>query len=112
MWTAAAAAFVVVHLLVVYWPSVTVQGPVRWTDKVVHVLVFAVPTYAAGRALGPSPRSRAAVVAVFLAHAPLSELVQQFALPDRSGDPWDAFFDVVGVLVARTVLVVRDRRNR
>src|SRR6478735_2849140 len=47
-----AVASVVVQLLVLYWPVVTVEGPVSWTDKVVHVLVFAVPTFLVGRALG------------------------------------------------------------
>ena len=63
---------VVAQLVVLYWPVVTVEGPVSWTDKVVHLLVFAVPTYAVGRAL----RSVRAAVLVFAIHAPVSELVQ------------------------------------
>jgi hypothetical protein len=103
-----AAAAVVVQLLVLYWPVVTVEGPVSWTDKVVHLLVFAVPTYAVGRALG----SVRTAVLVFAIHAPLSELVQHFLLPDRSGDVWDAVLDLAGVALGAAALVGRGRLRR
>ncbi len=103
-----AVAAVVVQLLVLYWPVVTVEGPVSWTDKVVHLLVFAVPTYAVGRALG-SVRTAALVFAI---QAPVSELVQHFLLPGRSGDVWDAVVDLVGVALGAAVLVVRARQRR
>lgn len=103
-----AVVAVAVQLLALYWPVVTVEGPVSWTDKVVHLLVFAVPTYAVGRALGSV---RTAVV-VFALHAPVSELVQHFALPGRSGDPWDAAVDLVGVAIAAAALVVRRPARR
>ncbi|OFE18000.1 hypothetical protein BA895_12675 [Humibacillus sp. DSM 29435] len=104
----AAAVAVVLQLCVLYWPVVTVEGPVSWTDKVVHVFVFAVPTYLAGWAL----RRVGRVVAIFLVHAPLSELVQHFLLPGRSGDIWDAVVDVIGVALAASLLLVRARRER
>jgi len=103
-----AVAAVVTQLLVLYWPVVTVEGPVSWTDKVVHLLVFAVPTYAVGRAL----RSVRTAVVVFAIHAPVSELVQHFLLPGRSGDVWDAVLDLVGVALGAAVLVVGDRLRR
>jgi VanZ family protein len=103
---------VVVQLAVLYWPVVTVEGPVSWTDKVVHLVVFAVPTWAVGRATG-SVRLAAVVFAV---HAPLSELIQHVALPGRSGDVWDAAVDLVGValgvLALRLVAVVGARPSR
>lgn len=105
---AGAVLAVVVQLLVLYWPVVTVEGPVSWTDKVVHLLVFAVPTYAVGRALGSV---RTAVVVLAL-HAPVSELVQHFLLPGRSGDPWDAVLDLVGVALGAAALVVGARLRR
>jgi VanZ family protein len=105
---AAAAVAVIAQLLVLYWPVVTVEGPVSWTDKVVHVLVFAIPTYAVGRALG-SVRFAAVVFAI---HAPVSELVQHFFLPGRTGDVWDAVFDLVGVAVGALALVVRAGARR
>ena len=76
-----AVAAVVAQLLVLYWPVVTVEGPVSWTDKVVHLLVFAVPTYAVGLAL----RSVRVAVLVFAVHAPVSELVQHALLPRAIG---------------------------
>jgi VanZ family protein len=103
-----AVVAVVAQLLVLYWPVVTVEGPVSWTDKVVHLLVFAVPTYAVGRALG----SVRAAVLIFAVHAPLSELVQHYALPGRTGDVWDAVLDLVGVAVGAAALVVRGRPRR
>lgn len=106
--TGVAVVAVVVQLLVLYWPVVTVEGPVSWTDKVVHLLVFAVPTYAVGRALGSV---RVAVV-VFAIHAPVSELVQHALLPGRSGDVWDAVLDLVGVALGAAALVVGARLRR
>jgi len=103
-----AVAAVVTQLLVLYWPVVTVEGPVSWTDKVVHLLVFAVPTYAVGRAL----RSVRTAVVIFAIHAPVSELVQHFLLPGRSGDVWDAVVDLVGVALGAVVLVVGPRLRR
>jgi len=99
---------VVAQLVVLYWPVVTVEGPVSWTDKVVHLLVFAVPTYAVGRAL----RSVRAAVLVFAIHAPVSELVQHFLMPGRSGDGWDVVLDLVGVAVGAAALVVGTRPLR
>lgn len=104
----AAVLAVVFQLCVLYWPVVSVEGPVSWSDKVVHVLVFAVPTYLVGWAL----RRVGLVVAIFLVHAPLSELVQHFLLPGRSGDVWDAVVDVIGVALAAGLLLVRARRER
>jgi len=103
-----AVAAVVTQLLVLYWPVVTVEGPVSWTDKVVHLLVFAVPTYAVGRAL----RSVRTAVVIFAIHAPVSELVQHFLLPGRTGDVWDAVVDLIGVALGAVVLVVGPRLRR
>ena len=105
---AVALAAVVAQLLVLYWPVVTVEGPVSWTDKVVHALVFAIPTYAVGRAFGSV---RLAVV-IFAIHAPVSELVQHYLLPGRTGDVWDAVVDLVGVALGAAALMVGTRRGR
>jgi hypothetical protein len=103
-----AVAVLVLHLAALYWPSVGIVGPVSWTDKVVHLLLFAVPTYAVGLAL----RSLWAAVIAFALHAPLSELIQHRLLPHRSGDVWDAVLDLVGVGIAATLLVVRRNTDR
>ncbi len=106
---AAAAIFVVlVHLAVLYWPVVAVTGPVSWSDKVVHLIVFAVPTWLVGRATDRVALS----VGVFLLHGPVSELVQHYLLPGRSGDVWDGVLDGVGVAVGAGGLVVGRRLDR
>lgn len=104
----AAILVVLVHLAVLYWPVVTVTGPVSWSDKVVHLLVFAAPTWLVGWAT----RRAALSAAVFLVHAPVSELVQHYLLPARTGDVWDVVLDVVGVSVGAALLVVGRRLDR
>lgn len=97
-----------VQLAVLYAPSVP---PVPGTqtpglDKVVHAAVFAAVTaaaLAAGLALVP-------VVAVGLAHAVVSELLQHLALPGRSGDPLDVLADAVGVVLGAWLARVLIRR--
>lgn len=81
------------HLAALYWPRVDVTGPVAWTDKVVHVLLFAVPVVVASWAL----RTWRGPTLVLALHAPASELIQHYVLPQRSGDPLDAVADLVGV---------------
>lgn len=103
-----AVAALVVHLAALYWPRVDVQGPVTWTDKVVHVLLFGVPTLLVLRAW----RRPWWVVGLLALHAPLSELVQHAWLPHRSGDGWDAVADLGGVVLGVTLAVVGRRRWR
>ena len=96
------AVLAVAQVLALYWPRVEIQGPVTWTDKVVHVSLFAAPTVA-----GLLTRLRPAPVVMALAlHAPVSELVQHFLLPHRSGDVWDAVADLGGVVLGVTFVVV------
>jgi VanZ family protein len=85
---------VAVQLVAVYWPRVEVVGPVTWTDKVVHVLLFLAPTLAA---VWSRLRWRWVVVALLALHAPVSELAQHYLLPNRSGDVWDVVSDLGGV---------------
>ena len=103
-----AVVVVAVHLAALYWPRVDIQGPVTWTDKVVHVLLFGVPTLLLLRAWRrPWP-----AVGLIALHAPLSELAQHFWLPNRSGDAWDAVADLGGVVLGVTLAVVGRRRWR
>jgi VanZ family protein len=107
-WRLAFVGLVVVQLLAVYWPRVDVQGPVIWTDKVVHVLLFLAPTVA-GLLAGLRPGWVVGLVAL---HAPVSELVQHFLLPNRSGDVWDAVADLSGVVLGVTLVMVWRARRR
>lgn len=84
-----------------YLPSLPDAAPgtdVPGVDKAVHLLVFAVTVFAAGRLLAPRGRFPMGwVVVLALVHAVLIELVQLIALPERSGDGVDILFDVVGI---------------
>jgi len=102
---------VLVHLAAIYWPRVDVVGPVPWTDKVVHVLLFGVPTVLLLVAR-PTRLHPAVVVGALALHAPVSELLQHYLLPHRSGDPWDAVADLGGVVLGVTLAVVGRRRWR
>ncbi len=107
-WPWAFAVVALVHVAVLYWPRVTVEGPVSWTDKVVHLLVFGVPVTA-----GLLSRLPAAYVVVpFAVHAPVSELVQNWLLPGRSGDVGDALADLAGVVIGVAVVMVWRSRER
>jgi VanZ family protein len=103
--TVLAVAAVALQMVVLYAPSGPDMGDVGLpVDKVVHVAVFALATWALAAA-GMSPGWSVALMA---AHAPISELVQHLVLPDRSGDPADVVADLLGValgavLAGRTV---------
>ncbi len=96
LWALAFGVAVLAQLVVLYLPRTPSVSAPAMTDKVVHVLLFAVPV-AVGLRAGLSTRW---VAVAFLVHAPVSELVQYAVLPRRSGDVWDVVMDVLGVLVA------------
>lgn len=79
-------------------PSGTPGTALPGVDKAVHLLVFALTVFAAGRLLAPRRRFPIGWVAlVALAHALLIELVQLLVLPQRSGDAADLLFGVLGI---------------
>ena len=96
------AVLLVAHLAALYWPRVDLQGPVTWSDKVMHVLLFLAPTVA-GLLAGVRP---AYLVGLLVLHAPVSELVQHYLLPHRTDDAWDAVADLGGVVLGVTSVVV------
>ncbi|MBT0774048.1 VanZ family protein [Kineosporia sp. J2-2] len=95
-WPAVAFALaVVVHLVVLYLPRAPSTGGVP-IDKPVHFAIFgAVLLTAAWAGLRVRP-----VALVLAGHAVVSELLQHFVLPNRSGDPADVVADLLGVIVA------------
>jgi hypothetical protein len=99
------AAVLVVQLVLLYWPrAVQPAGGVPW-DKIVHALIFGLVMYwgvRAGLPLG-------VWLAVTVAHAGVSEALQHWLLPHRSGDVWDAVADAAGALVA--AFLVRPGRS-
>ena len=101
------AVVLAVQLVVLYWPR-AVQPPsggLPW-DKLVHALVFGAVYWAGVRAGVPWR----AWLAVSLAHAPVSELLQHAVLPNRRGDAGDAIADAAGVLLAWALTAYLTRR--
>jgi VanZ family protein len=93
------ALAVAVQLVVLYSPDGGGPLPFAQADKVVHLLLFLVPSALAVVA----GFRRRVVVAVFATQAVLSELVQAAFLPHRSGDPLDAVADLTGVALGVVV---------
>lgn len=89
------AVAVVVQLVVLYAPRAPSTGSLPWVDKVVHATVFGAVAWAAVRC----GIARWVVAVVLAAHAVVSELLQAWLLPARSGDPRDAVADVAGVVL-------------
>ncbi|WP_157697030.1 VanZ family protein [Brachybacterium avium] len=115
VWRAGLLALALLLNLGFYLPSL--PGGVPGTglpglDKAVHLLVFALTVFAAGRLLAPRKRFPMGwIVVVALVHAPFIELVQLVALPQRSGDGMDILFDVIGIALG-TGLWIGDRLQR
>lgn len=74
-----------------FWPSPAGPDTFEGADKVVHATLFAL--------LAATARWVGAPLWLVVAYAPVSELVQWLALPNRSGDPWDVVADLTGVLL-------------
>ena len=97
------AAWVVVALALGFhlWGLYTTSPPeveglsIPGIDKVAHVVIFALPTWALLRGV-PSPWL---ALVPMLVHVPVSEWVPATLLPGRSGDAWDALADVVGIAI-------------
>ena len=102
-WQIAFVAALIVQVWALYWPHQPSVGSGLPLDKVVHFGLFFAVTYAGLRA----GFSRSLVVGAMLAQALLSETLQHFLLPQRSGDVWDLVADVAGITVAWWV--ARDR---
>ena len=92
-WAALFALALVVQLLVLYLPDPPTDPGVPGLDKLVHAAVFLAPALL-GALVDLHP---AWLGGALLAHAVVSELVQQHLLPARAGDPWDALADAIGV---------------
>lgn len=107
LWPLLFAAALLVQCLILYWPSPPdslPDGP-DGLDKVVHLLVFAVPA-----ALGVlAGLRRWIVVVVFGLQAAASELIQGWLLADRGADPWDFLADLFGIALGLLVADVVQR---
>jgi hypothetical protein len=91
-WRVALVLLVAVHLAVLYAPD-SGGTSLPGIDKVVHIATFASVVLAGLRA-GLAARWWVPLAAT---HAVVSELVQHWVLPHRSGDPADVLADLAGV---------------
>jgi VanZ family protein len=108
-----AALGAVVAVLLQLWGLYRVAGPpqpswFRYADKVEHALGFALPVllilvaaalYGGPGRQWPGTRTRVLVVAMFTAHAVVSEVIQHLWYRHRTGDPLDVIADWVGIAV-------------
>lgn len=102
-----------------YLPSIPAAAPgagVPGVDKIVHVGVFTLTVWAAGRLLAPAQRFPMGwVVLAAIAHALLIEVIQAALLPERSADGADLLADLAGVALGLGIWgaerVWRERRE-
>ncbi|NMM23952.1 MAG: hypothetical protein HHJ11_10705 [Phycicoccus sp.] len=107
LWRLAFGAAMAVQLIAVYSPHGLAGPQITGLDKVVHLSIFFAPALAL---LMMGIRARWALGLLAL-HAPVSELIQHFLLPERSGDVFDAVADLSGVGLGWFAYVVWDRRH-
>ncbi|ROR65846.1 VanZ family protein [Agrococcus jenensis] len=109
-WLVLFALAIVVQLVGLYAPRAPSGGGIPGLDKVAHAAMFLAPAL-----LGLLAGIRPVVLAPLLViHAVVSEVVQHLALGERSGDPWDAVADIVGVAIGLAVgsALVQRARDR
>ncbi len=108
-----AALGAVVAVLLQLWGLYRVAGPpqpswFRFADKIEHAVGFALPVLliliagALHSRFGwqwPGTRTSVLVVAIFAAHAVVSEVIQHVWYRYRTGDPLDVLADWVGIAV-------------
>ncbi|MEO5608967.1 MAG: VanZ family protein [Ornithinibacter sp.] len=104
-------ASLAVQCVALYAPQGSGVSPFPLSDKVVHLMIFAMPAVLAVLA-GFRP---VVVLGALGAQAVLSEVIQGEFLASRSGDPLDVVADLVGVgigIVVGVLLVRRRERSR
>jgi hypothetical protein len=82
LWRWALGVALAVQLIALYAPRAPAVPHINGFDKVIHIVIFAAPALAA-LIVGIRAPWALGILAV---HAPISELIQHFALPHRSGD--------------------------
>lgn len=107
LWLVALGVALAVQLVTLYSPEGVGAPQIAGMDKVVHVFVFGAPVLAALRAGVSAPWA----LGILAVHAPLSELIQHFALSHRSGDGSDVLADLVGIVLGWLAFLVWERRQ-
>ena len=93
--TVAFTAVVVLSLVVLFVPRAPAGPPIPEFDKLVHSGLFLLLAATTRWRFGP----RLTLLALVIAYAALSEVVQAELLPMRSGDVLDALADTGGALL-------------
>ncbi len=107
LWLVALGIALAAQLTALYWPAVPAGPTVPGLDKLVHISIFAGPALAALMAGISAPW----VFGILVMHAPLSELIQHFALAHRSGDMFDLVADFAGIGLGALAYLVCNRRQ-
>jgi VanZ like family len=107
LWRLAFGLALAMQLIVVYAPFGPGGPEISGLDKVVHMFIFFAPALAA---LMVGIRARWAL-GILLLHAPISELIQAFGLPQRDGDVFDVIADLAGVALGGLAYMVWKRRQ-
>ena len=89
------AISVLINVVVLYSPRAVSGGGVPYADKLVHIVIFALVAVTGLCARLPLVW----LVGLLVTQAVVSELVQHWFLPNRTGDPRDVAADLVGVAV-------------
>ena len=106
-WWVALGVGLAVQLVTLYSPEVVGGPQIAGMDKMIHAFIFAAPALAALLAGVSAPWA----LGILAVHAPLSELIQHFALSHRSGDMSDVLADFVGVALGWSAFLVWRRRQ-
>jgi len=107
LWRVAFGVALAAQLIAVYSPQGLAGPGITGLDKVVHVSIFFAPALAL---LMMGIRARWAL-GILALHAPVSELIQHFLMPQRSGDVFDAVADLGGVVLGGLAYLVWERRH-
>jgi len=107
LWRVALGIVLAMQLIALYSPEGMGGPQITGLDKVVHFSIFAVPALVALMAGISAPWA----LGILAVHAPISELIQHFALSHRSGDVFDAIADLVGVAIGGLAYLVWSRRQ-
>ncbi len=94
LWRVGFVLACLLHLYGVYSPEQAgPQVTFPEADKLAHLFLFGSVAFL-GLRVGVPPRW---LLGALVANAVVSELIQHFLLPDRSGDPLDSVADLIGV---------------